>query len=502
MKLSKTKHKRNVYIPSSFAILFFIMLIFVITSWVGNIFNHNITKIGILDIFPAIWKGFIAKADVILFIFAIGGTLGVMTKLKAIDAALQALVTKLKNREWMMIVFLMIIFGLNGSTYGMWEETIAFFPILIPIFVRLSYGPFVGVATILIGAGTGVLASTTNPFSIGTATDAINAIDKFRDFTQGIGQLQRWISFVIFQTIAIILMLFIAKISKKHYGKIKGINNQLILQKFQNNETIIFTTKRKIVLILFISAFVIMIIGLLPWESFFNQQMTTPQWVKDWLWWLFKTDGFWDNLGSWTFISSASVFLILTIVIFAIANRDFVSAENSREHNFMATYVDGIKEMIMTALLIAMAAGLGIILSQTNIGKLIAQAIAPLASGNLIIWGVVVFIISLFLGFLVPSTSGFATAFIGIFATSIALGTDSVKQNSALALTILAFIMAVGIINLFSPSSASLMAYIHYAKIPYTIWIRQTYFVDCIYFVVAIIILVIFGAIANYGIVF
>ncbi len=502
LKINKKKLKQF-YIPSSFTVLFAIMLFFIVASWIGSAISNKIYGVGILDIFPAIWHGFKEKSAIILFIFSIGGTLGVMTKTQAIDAGIQSLVTKLKGKEWMLISSLSIVFGLNGTTTGLWEETIAFFPVLIPIFIKANYGGFVAVATILIGTGTGVLSSTINPFAVGTAVEAIINTGNFNDFSQSIGQGQRWVTFIIFQIIGIIILLKMASYSKKRHGVIKLIDNDAIKKKFGDSPKLIFNLRRKIVLILFILAFIIMIIGFLPWNSILNINESSSGWWDRWAWWLASTNGTWEKLGSWTFISAAAIFLIITIVILFISHQDFIDhEENNKEMVFINSYVNGIKEIISVSLLISVAAGLGIILSQTNFGLLIAESIKPLASNNLIIWGIVIFIISLFLSFLIPSTSGFSSAFIGIFATSIAVGTPFEKQNAALALTILAFIMASGIINLCSPTSATLVAYTTYAKIPYLIWLKKTYFVYLIYFGAAILIMIIFGFLANNLIIF
>lgn len=501
MEINQISQKKR-YVPSSFVVLFAIMLIFVIASWIGSTFSSSINKVGLLDIFPVSWKGFAEKAPVILFIFSIGGTLGVMTKLRAIDAGIQALVLKLKGKEWLLIVTLTFVFGLNGTTYGLWEETIVFFPVLIPIFIKAGYGPFIAVATILIGSGTGVLASTINPFAIGTAVETINHSGHDFNITSTLGQGQRWIVFIIFEIAASVVLLLMAKHSKKTGGVIKNLNNQVIARRFNNNEIYVFTWKRKLILMLFSCAFILMILGFMPWAELFGFDKNASGPWDSWMWWLASTNGTWEKLGSWTFISAAAIFLIITIIIFALTFNEFKNLETGREEDFIHTYAEGIKEMVPVALLIGLASGLGIILEQTKFGLLMANSIAAVAASNLILWGLVVFIISLFLSFLIPSTSGFASAFMGIFATSIALATPEQKVNAALALTILAFILASGITNLWSPTSPALVAYTAYSKIPYFVWIKQTYWIDLIYLALALLVVVICGFLAESNILF
>ena len=66
----------------------------------------------------------------------------------------------------------MSIFALGGTTYGMWEETLGFFALLVPLVLALNYDRLVAASIIFLGAGTGVLASTVNPFATGVASDA------------------------------------------------------------------------------------------------------------------------------------------------------------------------------------------------------------------------------------------------------------------------------------------------------------------------------------------
>ncbi|WP_128008381.1 YfcC family protein [Mycoplasma sp. ATU-Cv-508] len=504
-----TKKTRKRYIPSAFTIIFAMMIVFVLASWIGSPLSSEIQGVGILDIFTAAWHGFASKAEIILFIFAIGGTLGVMTRLKAIDGGIQALVNALRGKDKILIVVLMLIFGLGGTTYGMWEETIAFFPVLIPIFVKLGYGPFMAVLVVLVGAGTGCLASTINPFAVSTAIDAIVKVNvegetPFSDFAQGVGQGTRWLAWVIYEVAAIALVIYLGRLLKRKNGHLVGLNTEAIAHKFASSEKIVFTVRRKIALGLFMTGFVIMILGFLPWQSFFPSLKSDQGWWNTWMWWLASVDSnsAWEPLGGWYFVSVAGIFLIISVVIFAISWNDFVENDQTKEETFLTTYVSGVKDVVNVCLLIGVAAGLGIILEKTNFGPIIARSISGLAGANLILWGVSVFLISLILSFLVPSTSGFSSAFMGIFATAIALGTEQGLQNAALALTILAFIFASGVINLCAPTSAALMGYTAYSGVPYPVWIRNIWPVVLTYAVLALVLIITFGAMANQGVIF
>ncbi len=72
----------------------------------------------------------------------------------------------------MLIYILMPLFALGGSTYGMGEETMAFFPLLVPVMMAVGFDSITGVAIILLGSQIGCLASTVNPFATVVASDA------------------------------------------------------------------------------------------------------------------------------------------------------------------------------------------------------------------------------------------------------------------------------------------------------------------------------------------
>ena len=134
---------------------------------------------GFVDIMLAPTAGFydpdsyIANAiDVALFVLFLGGFLGVVNATGSIDTCIRAAMLRMEGREIWMIPIMMSLFALGGTTYGMAEETLAFYAILIPVMIAAGYDAVTGVAIILIGAGIGVLGSTINPFATVIAANA------------------------------------------------------------------------------------------------------------------------------------------------------------------------------------------------------------------------------------------------------------------------------------------------------------------------------------------
>jgi uncharacterized ion transporter superfamily protein YfcC len=182
--------RRHFHFPSAYTILFALIVIIAGLTWVipagqyervasetlgkdvpvaGTYAPTDANPQGFLDVILAPIAGFYdpgsyaANAiDVALFVLMIGGFIGVVTATGAIDAGIKRAMARLKGREKWMIPILMALFAAGGSTYGMAEETLAFYVILTPVMIAAGYDALTAVAVILLGAGVGVLGSTVN----------------------------------------------------------------------------------------------------------------------------------------------------------------------------------------------------------------------------------------------------------------------------------------------------------------------------------------------------
>ena len=127
---------------------------------------------GAVDVAKAPGAGFHEAADVILFILVIGGFVGVFNRSGALTAGVTALAMRLRGREGVLVVLVTALTALGGTTFGMGEETLAFYPVLVPIFLAAGYDAVVPMAALFLGSNMGVMASTTNPFATIIASDA------------------------------------------------------------------------------------------------------------------------------------------------------------------------------------------------------------------------------------------------------------------------------------------------------------------------------------------
>ena len=111
--------------------------------------------------------------DVIAFILIIGGFIGVVNYTGAFDSGIVHLSKKLRGKEKWLIIIITSLIALGGTTYGLAEEAIAFYPILVPVFLAVGYDAIVAVSVIFVGSAMGTMASIVNPFSTIMASNAV-----------------------------------------------------------------------------------------------------------------------------------------------------------------------------------------------------------------------------------------------------------------------------------------------------------------------------------------
>ena len=175
------KTKRSI---STFAILLAVMLLVSIATWLaaGKTYTGENGEIAEVvgatssDIFMAPVNGWADAADVITFVFCLGAFLAIVNATGALETGIHTLVRKLHGKELVLVWILMFLFSVGGTTYGMGEETVGFYILLAATMMAAGFDPIVGAATVLLGAGTGVLGSTINPFATGAAVAAATSV--------------------------------------------------------------------------------------------------------------------------------------------------------------------------------------------------------------------------------------------------------------------------------------------------------------------------------------
>ena len=144
------------------------------------------------------------SAQIFFFVLAVGAFITITMKTGAIETGIGRLALRFRKSRLLLVLVLMSVFALGGTTYGMWEETLGFFALMVPLVLALGYDRIVAVAIIFLGAGTGVLASTVNPFATGVASDAAGI-----SISDGIGL--RVVMLLVLAPVGIAYVLFFAQ---------------------------------------------------------------------------------------------------------------------------------------------------------------------------------------------------------------------------------------------------------------------------------------------------
>lgn len=396
--------------------------------------------------------GFENAVDVCIFILILGGFLAVVARSEALETGIQVLVKKLKGNELALIPILMFIFSIAGTTYGMLEETVGFYAILAAAMVMAGMDTIVSSAIVLLGAGSGVLGSTVNPFAVGVAVGAL---------PEGIAVNQGTIIFigVLLWLSTLAISIFFVRSYAKRVIKKKGSTILSLRERknmeleyggnaAKNQDNIKLNQTQILTLILFALSFAVMIIGFIPWEDFgVTIFANTTGWLTG------------SPLGRWYFYEAAIWFLIMSVVI------GFVT--RTGEHQFVDTFIDGADDMVGVILIVAIARGTSVLMQSTYLDNFIIYNTAELLKVvPEFIFTPLNYILHVILSILVPSSSGLATIsapIIGPLAHQIGYSTE---------VSIMTMVAANGLVNLITPTCGAIMGGLALAKVEYTTWVR------------------------------
>lgn len=412
--------------------------------------------------------GFENAIDVCIFVLILGGFLAIISHTEALETGIKVLVKKLKGKELVLIPILMFIFSVGGTTYGMLEETVGFYALLSATMVMAGMDTLVASAIVLLGAGSGVLGSTVNPFAVGAAVSALpEGVVVNQGLIIGIG-VALWLTTLL---ISIIFVMAYAKKVIKDKGstflslrETKNMEKEYGAHADTDLDKVKLSGKQKVTLCLFALTFVIMIIGFIPWESFDIDVFTK---FTGWLTGM--------PLGQWYFYESALWFLIMAIII------GFVNKIG--EKKFVDTFVAGAADMVGVVLIIAIARGASVLMQSTYLDNyIIYNAAEMLKNVPIIVFAPFNYVVHILLSVLVPSSSGLATLsapIIGPIADQLGYSVEG---------TIMTLVAANGLVNLITPTCGAIMGGLALAKVEYATWVK---FALKIVFTIAIVNIVI-----------
>ena len=463
--MEKNKKKRSL---GTYSILIIVLLLVAVASWIlagqgyidadGN--AATVQAATFANIIMAPINGFHDAGDVIGFVFILGAFLGLVNATGALETGIQVLVKKLHGREIVLIPILMFIFSVCGTTYGMCEETVGFYILLAATMLAAGMDPIVGCATVLLGAGVGVLGSTINPFATGAAISAAGV-----EVNTGITIVLGVILWLVAYALATWYVVRYAKKVKKDKGStFLSMQEMEDCKKAYGNAAIIpdnvkLTGKQKGVLVLFALTFVVMIIGFIPWVDLGVISADVADAGTHW-------SAFFSGncFGYWWFDDAATWFLVMGVIIGLVGMPD--------RSKMAEVMVKGFADMISVNLVIALARATSVLMKTTGLGTWLVQAsVTALTSSGMSsgLFGALDYLLHIGLSFLVPSSSGLAGISSPIVSPIVAGMGWSVETS------IMIFVAANGLVNLITPTCGAIMGGLALARVQYSTWVRWSW---------------------------
>jgi uncharacterized ion transporter superfamily protein YfcC len=324
-----------------------------------------------------------------------------------------------------MIPILMALFAAGGTIYGMAEESLAFYALIIPVMIAAGYDALTAVAIIMLGAGVGTLGSTINPFATVIASNAAGV-----PFTDGL-PLRLLILGLGWLVCVLYVMRYAERVrkdpSRSLVADMAASNREHFLKSKNASGTPVLTGVRQIILLLFGLSFAVMIWGV--------------------------------SRGGWWMAQMSALFLAASIIVAVIARMG--------EEEFTTTFVNGARDLLGVALVIGIARGIVVIMDAGKITDTIlfwsegaVRGLSTVAFIN------VMFLLELVLSFFVPSSSGLAVLTMPIMAPLADF------SNVSRDLVVTAYQSASGLLNLVNPTFAVVMGGLAIGRVPYNRWLQ------------------------------
>lgn len=476
MAAESSKGIKQFKVPHVYAIIFALMVIFAVLTWIvpsgsyqrqevngrevtvaGTYEQSEKTYIdeetgdevdlrqGVFDVLQAPTRGIQEAIEVVAFILIVGGSFQVITKTGAITSGMGRVVRRFKNKDILIIPIAMVLFALGGTSFGMAEETLPFFAIFMPIMMAMGFDSMTTFMVVFVGARTGYIASTINPFNVLIAQGILGI--------QGNPQLWlRMIAWVVLTAVAITwVVLYARRVKKNPESSITFEDDIAKKVEFAADESALdaeFTGRQKGVLAVFIAGMCLIIWGLV-------------------------TQGWYMN-------EISAVFLAMGLLAGVIAgfSQDVIAQE----------FVAGIADFAFSAIVVGLARGILVIASDGMIIDTILNALATGLGGiPAVLFTTLLYAVENLLAILVPSSSGLAALTAPIFGPL----TELMGLNPEAAVWALS--MGSATMSLICPTSAILVAGLGVCKIKLGQWWKTVWK----FFLVVSLINIVFVAISG-----
>jgi len=376
---------------------------------------------GIFEILLAFPKALVEVADIIFYIFIIGGTFGVLNRTGLIQGGIQALVRKIGGRQALIVPILTLVFAVGGGTIGIAEETLVFLPALVLLARSLGYDSLTAGGIALVGANAGFAAAFMNPFTVGVAQGIVGL-----PLFSGIG-----FRVVLWTVMTTITVLFLTR----YAARVKANPSISLMREFDlkretkapGDEDVLFTRRHVAVLVVTVAALVVLIFGAIRWN--------------------------------WGLLQLSALFFGLAIAAGPIGGLSLDDTARS--------FIQGAQDMTYAGLVVGLARGSLVILRDANVIDTVTHAMAGVVGrwpSSISVVGI--YLMQNLLHFIVPSGSGQAAVSMPILAPLGDLVGITRQTN------VLAYQLGNGLTNVFIPTQGYFMAALGILKIPWEKWVR------------------------------
>ena len=387
--------------------------------------------------------------SVFAFVLAIGAFMTMVLATGALDVAIGRLAYAVRARPWLVIVAVMALFSLLGTTMGWADETLGFYALLIPLLLALGYDRMAVAGMIIASTTVGAMASTVNPFSIGVASE-------FAEVGIGDGIGLRWIGWFVLTAITIAYVVrYAERVKAQPDSSLVGFlpEDEELVKKEESAAGLTLTGRQKLILGITAFTFALLVFSVIPWDSIIDLGVNVDPITHEPL----PNDPWW-NLG-WWFPELIALFLVASVVVGLVAGFS--------ERDITGNISRGFGDFIGAAVAVVLARGVTVLLNNTQtIDTILSWMEDAVGDSSAVGFTSLVFIINTGIAFVIPSSSGHATLAMPLLAP---LG-DFADVSRPLVVT--AWSWGAGIARFITPTSAVVMAGIALAGVRYDKWIR------------------------------
>ncbi|MCM1531417.1 MAG: YfcC family protein [Bacteroides sp.] len=519
-------------IPSTFTIVCYIILVAAVLTWFipgGEYLRESQTVNGVTrsvvvddsfhyvepapqtySVLFALFKGFVDKADIIVFVLMVGGAFWILNSTKAIDKGVQSFVRftqACRRKKWLrkididlvVLAFISVMFSLFGAVFGMSEETIAFIIVFVPMAVSMGYDSLTGVCISYLAAHVGFAGAMLNPFTIGIA-QGIAGIPLF----SGLGY--RVFCWAVLTAIALVFILWYARRVKRDpqkspVHKIDEYWRRRAREEKEQEAEKTSVPRTLYAVFVFLCAVQVYFACRFPFTQIEIGTQAVRLCILPVLAGLFLLWGAFSCRKSVAAFNLQLLFFTVFYLVIGVLGYQWYIMEISALFlamglcaglaagkgldKVMGLFLEGVKDILVPAMVIGLASGIIFVLQEGKVIDTMLHGVASAMSrmGETASVGVM-YAFQTLLNVVMPSGSAKAALTMPImsqFADLIHISRQT---------TVLAFQFGDGFTNMLTPTSGILLGVLGVARIPYALWFRWVWkfilFLICVGFLLII----------------